>query len=146
MNDYVCPSVSLPARSTRARSTQPYVHDAAVSLQRQSGHFAPERFPSHKGVPPRLQRVVLCTKSRRCHVFARTLFLEKSSFMAMLLPAPHPPSIPHLQRARQAAQPRAGQSTPSFLILRLAAAVLKDRDLSGSFVSILTNEWINLMY
>lgn len=81
-------------------------------------------------------------------------FLEHSSFMATLFPTPHPSSIPHLQRARQAAQPRVGQSAqprvgqsaPSFLILTLAAAAgLKDRDLSGSFISILTNEWINVM-
>jgi len=83
-----------------ARGTQPYLCDAAVSLQRQSGDFAPKRFPSHETAPPHLQCVVPCPKLRLCHVFARILFLENSSFTATLLLAPHPLPISN-ERGRQ---------------------------------------------
>lgn len=74
------------------------------------------------------------------HVFARILFQENGTFMAMLFPL-----LSALQLSLVG--PQLGQASPSCLISVLAAAAaLKDTDLSGFFISVLTNDQINLKY
>lgn len=103
----------------------------------EKGTLHPHLFPAHK-VLPCLQRAVPCTKPCFCQ---DPLSGEQPLHYQAVFPL-----LSTLQLLP--AGPRLGQATPScsISVLATAAAALKDTDLSGSFIRVLTNDWIDLTY